>query len=187
MSPPSAEERPDVSPGFSQKQMVPPTEVPPFSPGPLLTGRVAVDATLGFLGEIVALALILYGIRQGFLYFTGPLRNQWGFMEMLGVFATAGVLYQQTGAMRERYPSFARGWRLGRDTWAKGVEHLLTLLFGVLMLCVLFPLGGLLLALGLNYGTVAWIGAIAIAYLFGLLARRMSGEKKKKQPGGNLP
>ena len=182
--PASDEEQEDFSPGVAQKQIVSaPTDT--GSPGPLLTGGVAFDAALGFLGEIVAFALVLYGIRHVFLLFATPDAYPFGFVEMFAIFATAAVLFRQTKAMRERYPTFARGWQTGRNTWGKGIDHLLTLTFGVLMLCVLFPLGGLLFCLGLSYGPVAWVVALAVAYLFGILARRMSGGSQK--PGGNPP
>jgi uncharacterized membrane protein YcfT len=114
-----------------------------------------------------------------------PTENIEPFYFLLGMLLTSVSLFWYTKEMRGRYPTFAKGWQTGRNTWGLGVDHLLTLIFGILMLCVLFPLGGLLVCLGLGYGPVAWIGALAIAYVFGLLARRMSSDNKK--PGGKKP
>lgn len=181
--PPSDEERQDASPVVAQKQIAAPESVS-YSPGPLLTGRIALDAALGFLGEIVAFALLVYGMWQ-FFRFVGqvPFAQQLFFlMEML---LTSAFLFWYTKTMRKRYPTFAKGWQLGRNTWGKGVDHLITLIFGILMLCVLFPLGGLLYCLGVAFGPIAWIGALLIAYIFGILARRMSSGNKKAE--GNIP
>jgi hypothetical protein len=182
LSPPSEEERQDATPALAQKQVALP-EPAVTSPGPLLTGRIAFDAALGFMGEIVAFALFVYSVWQ-FLY----LARQGGGAELLfpfGMFCTALFLLWHTKVMRARYPTFAKGWQTGRNTWGVGVDHFLTLLFGILMLCVLFPLGGLLYCLGLAFGPIGWIGALLVAYVFGLLARRMSSGSKK--PGGTAP
>jgi len=169
------------SPDGVQKHAAPaPPKSEPMSPGPLLTGRIALDAALGFMGEAVATAMLIYA---AWLCLTDGSGN----FLMRGVTAvaclsTAIFLFWHTKQMRERYPAFARGWRRGRDTLGVGGEHLRTLCFGLLTLAVLFPLGGLLICFGMACGPAAWIAALMIAYLFGMLTRRMSFGNNK--PGG---
>ncbi|MBC7807482.1 MAG: hypothetical protein H7145_15200 [Akkermansiaceae bacterium] len=184
LSPPSDEERQDTSSVVAQKRRIRPKSLP-VSHGPLLTGHMAVDLALGFLGEIAAFALLAYSIWQFFRSLGQVPEDAGYFFFLLGMFLTSIFLFWHTKAMRRRYPTFAKGWQTGRDTWGKGVDHLLTLIFGVLMLCVLFPLGGLLLYLGFGFGLVAWVFALFVAYLFGMLARRMSSGNRK--PGENIP
>ncbi|MBC8139497.1 MAG: hypothetical protein H8F28_26765 [Fibrella sp.] len=184
-SPPAESEYQEVPPGMAQKQIAAPDNAP-RSPGPLLTGGIALDAALGFLGEIVAFALLVYSMWQFFRLLGEIPESAERFYFLLGMFLTSVFLFWYTKEMRVRYPTFAKGWQTGRDTWGKGVDHLLTLIFGILMLCVLFPLGGLLMCLGVSYGPIAWIGALCVAYILGMLARRMSGGGNKK-PGEKTP
>lgn len=174
---PSDTERRIDPPLLAQKQAIIPATIPQ-SPGPLLTGRVVLDSALGFLGEVVALALLVYAIWQFIVLQNG---SHSGLVPLIGMVATAVFLFWYTKVMRVRYPAFSQGWKTGRKTWGVGMEHLLTLVFGVLMLAVLFPLGGLLICLGVQFGPIAWIAALFIAYLFGNLARRMSTGNKKPQ------
>lgn len=180
LTPPSAEERAGTTPALLQRQKSAQDD-PSLSPGPLLSGRVAIDAALGFMGEIVAFSLLVYAVWEVFRFSQGNTQ----ILSIIGMLFTAVFLFWYTKQMRQRYPTFAKGWQTGRSTWGIGVEHLLTLIFGILMLCVLFPLGGLLICFGLSCGPAAWILALAIAYLFGMLARRMSDGGKK--PRGTAP
>ncbi len=166
-----------TSPVVAQQQ----TPAPVFrtqSPGPLLTGRIALDAAIGFLGEVVAFALLVYGSWQLFRLLNGGSAT---LLSVVGTLATACFVFWYTKTMRKRYPTFAQGWQKGRTTWGIGIEHMVTLLFGVMMLVVLFPLGGLLICIGIQFGPLAWVAALAIAYLFGILARRMTDSNKKSQ------
>lgn len=145
------------------------------SPGALLTGSIALDAALGFLGEVVAVALFVYA---AYLFYP----THADLFAAFGCFAAGSLLLYSTHALQKRYPRVAAGYQAGRDTWGRGFEHLTTLLFGVAVLVVFFPLGGLLICLGGAFGLPAWIAAFVIAYLLGMLLRRMNDAHKRRPP-----
>ena len=171
---------PDPTTPVSQAQLPTPTTAK-VSLRPLLTGNTLLDTTLGFFGELTGIALFLYSLWGFFRVVTAPQTPPLAeIATVFGMMATAILLLYHANVMQKRYPAFGRGWQTGRNTWGGGVDIALNLLFGVIVLTVLFPLGALLWCAGNAFGGIAWLFVLAIVYGVGVLAQRMIAGKKRE-------
>lgn len=158
-------------------QQVLPAKETHSSSGPLLTGSAIVDKAFGFLGEITSYALIIYALVI-------LIQGMGSIITVLCYLATAAFLLWHTQKMSDRYPIYSQGWLAGRTIQGKVWNVLLTFLYGIAVLIVLFPLGISACTIGMHYGSIGWAFALLIAYILGFLLRRMAGNKQK---GNKVP
>ena len=151
---------------------------------PLLTGNGLFDATLGFIGELAAFVLVAFAVWRFVTLLDSEVQPVIAdLFGLLGMWTTALFLVWHTRQMRKRYPAFAHGWQTGRDTWGKGADIATTFICGLVVLTVLFPVGWLVMCVGMAFPPVGWIVAWATVYGVGMLARRMlTGRKGKNVP-----
>jgi hypothetical protein len=172
------------TPGQAQLQLPLPVASAPVS-GPLLTGYVGLDTVMGVAGEFIGMIFIIYAF---YLFFslpkTAPITSPFiTFLTIFGTLATAFLLFKHADTMRGRYPNYERGWQMGRNTWGRAVEQVITLVVGAGVLVIFFPLLMLLVNTIRNAGFFGWVLTIGIAYMLGTAARRMTRPRK----GNNIP
>lgn len=141
--------------------------------GPFLTRSLWGDRTLGFVGEVAAVAL---GV--GILIASGEAANRpdlpnWSPAAVLiGGIAVFALCLWQAKRLRDNYPQLARGWYAGRSIWENTI---LPFLIGGavvgLVLLLLGPLGLLAICVGgvlvVSLGPVGWILLAMFVFIVG--------------------
>jgi hypothetical protein len=141
--------------------------------GPFLTRSLWGDRTLGFVGEVAAVA---FGV--GILIATGEAANRpnlpgWSpAATLIGGIAVFTLCLWQAKRLRDSYPQLARGWYAGRSVWENTI---LPFLIGGavvgLVLLLLGPLGLLAVCVGgvlvVALGPVGWILLAMVVFIVG--------------------
>jgi len=161
--------------GATPVHLAPPTLY--TSPGALLTGNVRGDFLLGVLNDPVALALLGFGTWR----LLSASDNDYPMLPALGQIATGSFMLWHGAKMRERYPAIASGFKRWRGGLDKCYDHLKTLLCGAGVAVVLFPLIAFLLLFVRMFGAFGWIPVLIVVYGFGIVARRVRGDKPRRK------